>query len=254
MFSIFPVESTLSVRLQDRRGFLRASFGTSVAATAAIASKSKAFGATRQERAAILFFMAGGPSHIDMYDMKPDAVPEIRGPFQPIDTRVNGLQVCELMPGHVEISDRLAVIRSITHGLSVHDDATHWLQTGYPLLNARQRGQTHPSQGSVVSRIRGANQVGMPPYICIPEDYRSHMGFYEGAAYLGVRHLALNGGGDPSLGNYRSPEFNLPAEVTLPRLDDRQNLLRSLDRMKCVTRKKSPSITTSARCSGRRSS
>ena len=132
---------------------------------------------------------------------------------------------------HVEISDRLSIIRSITHNLGIHDDATHWVQTGYPLLNARQRGQTHPSQGSVVSKVRGANQPGMPPYICIPEDYRSHMGFYEGAAYLGVRHLALNGGGDPKLGNYRPPEFNLPADVTLPRLEDRQNLLHSLDRL-----------------------
>lgn len=224
-------ESTLSVRLQNRRGFLHASFASAAALTGAMSSNSRAFGAGRHENAAILFFMAGGPSHIDMYDMKPGAVAEVRGPFRPIDTRVEGLQVCELMPRHVEVADRLAIIRSITHGLGVHDDATHWVQTGYPLLNARQRGQTHPSQGAVVAKIRGANQPGMPPYICIPEDYRSHMGFYEGAAYLGVRYVALNAGGDPSLGNYRPPEFKLPADVTLPRLEDRQNLLHALDRM-----------------------
>jgi hypothetical protein len=163
--------------------------------------------------------------------MKPEMVAEIRGPFRPIDTRVPGMAVCELMPRHVEIADRLAVIRSTTHNLSVHDDATHWVQTGYPLLNARQRGQTHPSQGSVVARVRGAGQIGVPPYVCIPEDYRTHAGFYEGSAYLGARYLGLNAGGDPSLGNYLPPEFALPAEVTLPRLDDRQNLMQALDRL-----------------------
>ncbi len=231
MRSLFPAESTLSVRLQDRRGFLRASFGSATAATGTLAANSTAFGAARQEGAAILFFMAGGPSHIDMYDMKPDAGPEIRGPFRPIATRVEGMQVCELLPRHVEISDRLAVIRSITHGLSVHDDATHWVQTGYPLLNAAAPGKLIHRKGRSSRRSAGRIQPGMPPYICIPEDYRSHMGFYEGAAYLGVRYVALNGGGDPSLGNYRPPEFNLPAEVTLPRLEDRQNLLHSLDRL-----------------------
>ncbi|MBI3862810.1 MAG: DUF1501 domain-containing protein [Planctomycetia bacterium] len=227
----FPPNLTLRVRLQSRRGFLQAAFASAAAATAgSVGAHNAAAGGARHEAAAILFFLAGGPSHIDMYDMKPDAGPELRGPFQPIATRVPGLDVCELMPRHREIADRLAVIRSVTHNLSVHDDATHWIQTGYPLLNARQRGQTHPSQGSAVARLRGARRPGMAPYICIPEDYRTHAGFYEGAAYLGPRYLALNAGGDPSLGNYRPPEFTLPAEVTLPRLDDRRRLLGALDR------------------------
>lgn len=225
----------LCVRLQDRRGFLRASFAGGAAAAGAIsASPSVASGGgtgSANGTAAIVFFLAGGPSHIDTYDMKPDVSAEIRGPFSPIDTNVTGLQVCELMPCHVEIADRLAVIRSITHDLSVHDDATHWVQTGYPLLGARQRGQTHPSQGAVVANVCVANAAAVPSYICIPEDYRTHAGFYEGAAYLGPRYQALNAGGDPSLGNFRPPEFKLPAEVTLPRLDDRQNLLHALDRL-----------------------
>lgn len=231
MALFFPPESTLRVRLPSRRGFLQAAFASAAAATGGVPGvRTAQADVARHESAAILFFLAGGPSHIDMYDMKPDAGPEIRGPFRPIGTRVPGLDVCELMPRHSAIADRLAVIRSVTHNLSVHDDATHWIQTGYPLLNARQRGQTHPSQGSVVAKVRGALRPGMAPYICIPEDYRSHAGFYEGSAYLGPRCVALNAGGDPSLGNYRPPEFSLPAEVTLPRLEDRQHLLGALDR------------------------
>ncbi|MFN0055812.1 MAG: DUF1501 domain-containing protein [Planctomycetales bacterium] len=228
-----PLTPSLLVRLQGRRGFLKASFGLAglMASAETGAGRLAAENARGNGKGVIHFFMAGGPSHLDMYDMKPEAPAEVRGPFQSIATTLPGLSVCELLPRHVAIADRLAVIRSISHDLSVHDDATHWIQTGYPLLNARQKGQTHPSQGAVISKVRGPNQPGMPPYVCIPEDYRTHMGFYEGAAYLGQRYLALNAGGDPSLGNYRPPDFQLPMEVTLPRLDDRQALRQSLDRL-----------------------
>ncbi|MEY4181267.1 MAG: hypothetical protein RLY70_4842 [Planctomycetota bacterium] len=187
---------------------------------------------TGRGRAIILFWLAGGPSHLDMYDMKPEAVAEIRGPFRPIDTNLPGLQVCDLMPAHAAIADRLAVVRSISHDLAVHDDASHWVQTGYPLLNARQRGQQNPCQGSVVSAVHGANRPGLPPYVCIPEDYRRHMGFYQTSAYLSARHNAVNAGGDPSLGNYRPPDFTLPDSLTLERLEDRRSLQRSLDRFR----------------------
>ena len=183
-----------------------------------------------KDRSIILFWMAGGPSHIDTYDPKPDATAEIRGPFGTIDTKVPGMQLSGLLPMQAKLAERLTIIRSISHNLAVHDDGSHWMQTGYPLLNARARGQTHPAEGTVVSRLKGAKAPGMPAYVCIPEDYRSHMGFYQTAAYLGSKYNALNGGGDPSLGNYRPPEFSLPKTVPLARLDDRKNLLSSLDR------------------------
>lgn len=183
----------------------------------------------RRDTAMILFWMAGGPSHIDTYDMKPAAPAEIRGPFQQLATSQPGFGVCELMPRHAQIADKLAVIRSIAHNLSVHDDASHWVQTGFPLLNARERGQQQPSQGAVVSRLRGARQPGMPAYVCIPEAYNSRRGFYQAATYLGSRYDALNAGGDPTLGNYRQPEFTLPAGLTVPRLENRRELLKQMN-------------------------
>jgi len=226
------MDASLRVRPLNRRGFLQlGSLGLGGLSLANLQRARAAGVATRTDRAVILFFQAGGPSHLDTYDPKPRAVPEIRGPFTPLETTLPGWQVSELLPGHARIARHVSLVRSVTHNLSVHDDATHWLQTGYPLLNARQRGQTHPSQGSVIAKFRGANQPGLPPYVCVPEDYRSHLGFYERAAYLGNRYLALNAGGDPSLGNYRPPEFTPPPTITLPRLDDRQQLLRSLDRL-----------------------
>lgn len=223
-----------SVRLCDgvnRRGFLRiGSLGVAGLSLSDImkAQQTQAAGA-RSETAVILFFQAGGASHIDMYDMKPQMPAEVRGPFQPIATNQSGFDVCELMPMHARVADRMAVIRSIKHHLAVHDDATHWLQTGWPLLNARQAGQRNPSQGSVISALSSPGDVAMPPYVAIPEDYRRHMGFYEGPAFLSTRHAALDAGGDPSLGNYRPPEFKLPADVVMSRLNDRRGLMQEFD-------------------------
>jgi hypothetical protein len=195
-----------------------------------LAAKEQQSAAARRDVSVILFFMAGGPSHIDMYDMKPEQPHEVRGPFSPIKTNLDGLDVCDLMPRHATIADKLSVVRSISHDLSVHDDATHWLQTGYPLLNARQKGQKNPSQGSVVSYFRTtADNSAMPPYVCIPEDYRRHLGFYEHAAFLSSRHNALDAGGDPSLGNYRPPNFALPKDINVDRIRNRRELFGSLD-------------------------
>jgi uncharacterized protein (DUF1501 family) len=190
---------------------------------------------SRKDTAVILLWMAGGPSHIDMVDMKPNAMAEVRGPFSPIRTNTTGIEVCELLPGHVEIADKLAIVRSLHHDLGVHDDASHWVQTGYPLLNARQRGQQHPAQGAVVSKLRGANAPGMPAYVCVPESYRRHMGFYQLSTYLSSRHDPLDAGGDPSLGNYRPPDFALPDGFAATRLEDRRGMLHQLDRLAAET-------------------
>ncbi len=226
--NVLPTATSL-----DRRSFLTlgALPPLGMALPQLLAASDQPTAATRQDVSIILFFMAGGPSHIDMYDMKPDQPAEVRGPFSPIETNLPGLSVCDLMPRHAAIADKLSVIRSITHDLSVHDDATHWLQTGYPLLNARQKGQQNPSQGSVVSYFRSDAAKAMPPYVCIPEDYRRHLGFYEHAAFLSSRHNALDAGGDPSLGNYRPPNFALPKEINVGRIQDRRQLFGALDQL-----------------------
>jgi hypothetical protein len=214
-----------------RRSFLRIGSlglaGLSLADT--LEARGEPGAGRRRADAVILLFMAGGPSHLDTYDMKPDAPADVRGPFRPIRTRVPGLEVSELLPRHVPISPHLSVIRSLTHELSVHDDGTHWLQTGHPLLNARARGQQHPSQGSVVSALRGPNRTGVPAYACVPDDYMTHMGFYEGPAFLGARHAAFSTGADPSVSRYRRPDFLLPVGLSSSRLKRRHDLLRGVD-------------------------
>ena len=214
----------------SRRGFLRiGSLGMAGLTLPEILRARAVQADQRRDTAVILFWMAGGPSHLDTYDMKPAAPVEVRGPFAPIETNLPGLAVCDLLPRHAAIADRLAVIRSFTHGYGVHDDAQHLVQTGYALLNARERGQQHPADGAVASYLRGANHPEMPAYVCIPEDYQSHAGFYQAPAFLGPRYNALNGGGDPTLGNYRLPEFALPASLTADRLNNRRALLGQID-------------------------
>lgn len=211
-----------------RRAVLQ--WGAAATALAAHPGRTRAAPATTGNDTAVIFFhMAGGPSHLDMYDMKPTAPAQVRGPFSPIQTTLPGLDICELMPRQVAIAKHLSVIRSVTHTLAVHDDASHWVQTGYPLPNARAKGQQNPAEGAVVARLRGPNQPDVPAYVCIPEDYRSHAGFYQAAAYLGSRYNAVNSGGDPTLGNFRPPEFALPKELHLGRLDNRRELLKRLD-------------------------
>lgn len=216
----------------SRRGVLQVgalSLAGLVGRDLAAADLESTVGGISNKTSVILLWMAGGPSHIDTYDFKPQAPAEVRGPFKQISTNLPGLDVCELMPRHAAIADKLAVIRSLHHTLADHDDASHWVQTGYPLPQARQRGQQQPCQGAVVAKLRGPSEPGVPPYVCVPEDYRSHLGFYQAATYLGSRYNAVNAGGDPLIGKYRPPEFQLPTEVDLNRFSNRRELLRSID-------------------------
>lgn len=188
--------------------------------------------ASRRDTAVILYWMAGGPSHIDTYDMKPAAPAETRGPFQAMPTRVPGLSLCELLPGHARVADKLAIVRSLHHANSNHLDAAHWAQTGYHVPNIMGRGQHYPAQGAVVSHLRGPNQPGMPPYVCLPEAYSPNLGFYQQSAYLGAEHNPVNGGGEPGYrGRILQPQFLPPRELSLPRVADRRELLRRMDGM-----------------------
>lgn len=185
---------------------------------------------SRKDTSVILYWMSGGPSHIDMYDMKPDAPAEVRGPFRPVPTRASGLSLCELLPGHVRVADKLAIVRSLQHHNYDHFDAAHWVQTGYHIPKIMGRGQLYPCQGSVVSQIRGANQRGMPPYMCIPEAYSPRLAFFQEAAYLGADHNPVNAGGEPAYrGRIMRPQFSLSEELSVKRTEDRRELLRRID-------------------------
>jgi hypothetical protein len=185
----------------------------------------------RRDTAVIVYFMAGGPSHIDTWDMKPNAPAEVRGPFRPIKTRQPGLELCELLPCQAQVADKFSLVRSLRHSNSNHFDATHWIQTSYHEPNIMGRGQSFPSQGSVASQLRGPNKPGMPPYVCIPQAYSPARSFFEQGGFLGASHNPVNGGGPPYFGGVREPEFVLPEHLALARVTDRRELGQRLDAM-----------------------
>src|SRR5208283_778906 len=123
--------------------------------------------ARARDTSVILFWLSGGPGHMETWDPKPDAVREYRGPFGAIPTKVPGIQFGELLPCQARLMDRLAVIRTVNHGSGDHTKANHWMLTAYegPRFDAQDLAQLKPALGSCVSRLRGPNQPGIPPYV-----------------------------------------------------------------------------------------
>jgi hypothetical protein len=179
--------------------------------------------AASRHKAVIMVYLPGGPSHIDMYDMKPDAPVEYRGEFKPIPTNVPGIDICELMPLQARIADQFAILRALK---TVERHNPYELFTGVPTLNATEIGSNRlrPAFGSVVSRLRGS--ASMPPYVSIGNHRNLLPVDPETPAYLGVKHQPLCFGG-PELAN-----MSLPPEMSMERFADRKALLTSFDRLR----------------------
>ncbi len=169
-------------------------------------------------RSCILIWLDGGPSHLESFDLKPDAPAEVRGPFRAIDTNVPGIKLCEHLARTAVVCDKLAILRSVTSPLGEHGLAHHYLLTGYhptPVLE-------YPSLGSVVSRMQVASSA-LPGYVAIPE-LRSG-----GAGYLGQRFEPFSTRGDLSSPHARIRDLDLYPEVTDLRLARRREFLHSMD-------------------------
>jgi Protein of unknown function (DUF1501) len=177
---------------------------------------------TRPGRAksCILLWLDGGPSHLETFDLKPDAPSEVRGPFQPIATKVPGTQICELLPNTAQITDKIAIIRSMTSPLGEHGIAHAYLLTGYkpsPVVE-------YPSYGAVVAHLRGGQHT-LPPYVAIP-DYRSHAG----SGFLGAAHRPFSTGGDPAKPDFRVRDLDFFPGVTAGRMERRREFVAQLER------------------------
>jgi len=179
-----------------------------------------------RETSVILFWMWGGPSQLETYDMKPDAPSEFRGPLSPIRTNVPGIEICEYMPLQAKIADKFSIIRSLHHKMSSHNDGSIEVLTGKtpvvpdPTSQARSK---HPDFGMVASRIRGARPDGMPQYVGAQK-----APFMTNPGYLSVSHKAFETG-DPSKAGFAPQNLTLSTGLDNGRLDDRKNLLSQFD-------------------------
>jgi hypothetical protein len=184
----------------------------------------------------ILVCLPGGPSHLDMYDMKPDAPAEYRGEFKPIPTSVPGIQICEHLPLLARRTDKLALVRSMTHSDVNHLTATHYLLTGraVPRPDA-PRAEDWPGYGAVLAKL-GRSAGALPPFVSMmPKVPDGAPRFVEqshgqGAGLLGLPYEPMRIDADASKPGYQVADVALHADVPRERADRRRALLRDLDR------------------------
>src|SRR5262249_7220900 len=150
----------------SRRDFLRVGALTLGGLTLPNLLRARAGNAGSGAKSVIMIYLGGAPSHIDMYDLKPDAPAEIRGEFKPISSNVPGFDVCELMPLQAKIADKLALVRNMRF-TEVDHICTEFV-TGYPgRVVSSEPQRRHPDFGSVVSRLAPANRSGLPSYVLL---------------------------------------------------------------------------------------
>jgi hypothetical protein len=166
-------------------------------------------------KAVIMVYLEGGPSHLDLYDMKPDAPVEIRGGFKPIRTNVPGLDICELMPQQAKVADKLAIVRGIRFA---GQHAANELLSGVGILDRKRR----PALGCVVSKLEGRRPL--PPYVSLADKLFGDDP--ESPAYLGAAYRPFKPGGSGL------DTLALPAGLDLERVGDRKEVLRSLDTLR----------------------
>jgi len=179
-------------------------------------------------KACILLWLDGGPSHLETFDLKPNAPLEVRGPFQAINTNVSGIQISELLPETAKVTDKLAIIRSMTSPLGEHGLANQYLLTGYKPSPVLQ----YPSFGSVLAHMRPSRHdaqlatvpaSAMPPYIAIPESRSA------GAGFLGEQFEPFVTGGDPSKPDFQVRDLDFFPGVDETRLRRRRDFLAEFD-------------------------
>src|SRR5437764_1220168 len=219
---------------RTRRDFLRLGttsvFGLGFTLPELLARQAHAAdqGKTTKDISLIFLFLHGGMSHLDTFDLKPDAPAEFRGDFKPIDTNVPGVQISEHLPCVARCMDKIALVRSFRHNNSDHGPADHYMLTGYfpqagfnPTLKPNNQ---RPAHGAVIARKLGP-RGSVPPYVCLPKMHPSC-----GSAYLGAGAAPFVIEADPNAPGFTVPDIVPPPVLEAARLEDRKGLLGKLDR------------------------
>lgn len=186
--------------------------------------QSAAVGTTPRDASVIFVELAGGPTHFETYDPKPSAPVEYRGPLQAIPTSLPGVAFSELMVEQAKIAHLLVVLRAVAHQNNSHDTSSHLTQTGHYKLGEKGGANSFPSIGSLTSRIRGANEAGLPAYVAVPSAMRNGKASFAGAGFN-----PFETGSDPNSGSFQVNNLALTSGLTLERLEDRRSLQRFLD-------------------------
>jgi uncharacterized protein (DUF1501 family) len=170
-------------------------------------------------KAAIFVNLGGGPTHMDTFDLKPDAPAEYRGEFNPIKTNVPGMEISEHLPKLAKCADKYVILRGVSHTLAAHEFGTLYMNTG----NRPIPSLDFPGYGAVVSKELPAPS-DLPSFVAVPNTPQR-------AGYLGVQYAPLSTNSSPLMGKpYTVRGISLSGGITVTEVEKRRNLLKDLDR------------------------
>ena len=171
-------------------------------------------------KSVIQIFLPGGMAHQESWDPKPYAPTEYRGPFGTINTSIKGIKFSQNLKHTAKIADKMTIIRSMAHGEAAHERGTHNMFTGYKPSPALQ----YPAMGSVVAHELGPNN-NLPPYVCVP----SVPNEFANSGYLSSAFGPFAIGSEPSRGDFKVRDLNMPGGVDNTRFNRRRSLLETVD-------------------------
>ncbi len=222
----------------SRRSFLKlgvsgmASLGLSQVLQAR--AQSAAVSGSTRNTSVILIWLDGGPSHMDLYDMKPDAPAEYRGIWRPMRTRVPGFDITELFPKQARVTNLFSIVRSLHHDTGDHFAGGHRMLTAKDMgVSGANNQQRFPGIGAIAARQLGPRRRGMPAYVGVPN--AASIGLnpgYFGGHMLGAQYDPFQPGGDPNSPTYSVQNLNLADGLTLARIEDRRSLIRHFDTLR----------------------
>lgn len=162
--------------------------------------------------------LQGGPTHMDTFDLKPDAPSEYRGELNPIKTNVSGVEISELLPNLARQADKFAILRGVSHTLAAHELGTKYMLTGNRPLPSLE----YPALGAIAAKELPTPD-DLPPYVAIPRTE-------QGPGYLGLQYGPLSTNSTPKLGQaYNVRGVGLQSGITLSEVSRREKLLASVD-------------------------
>ncbi len=211
----------------SRRGFLHVGLlgGLGLSLPQFLSMKAKAqqkHYKTREgiAKSVIQIFLPGGMAHQESWDPKPYAPTEYRGPFGTINTSIKGIKFSQNLKHTAKIADKMTIIRSMAHGEAAHERGTHNMFTGYKPSPALE----YPAMGSVVAHELGPNN-NLPPYVCVP----SVPNEFANSGYLSSAFGPFAIGSEPSRGDFKVRDLNMPDGVDDTRFNRRRSLLETVD-------------------------
>ncbi len=196
--------------------------------------RAESSGASRRsDRSVILIWLDGGPSHLDLYDMKPEAPAEFRGIWSPIRTNVPGIEITELFPLQAKVADKFSIVRSLHHDTGDHFAGGHRMLTTKDMgVSGANTAGRFPFIGSIVSKELGPRHRSMPAHVAVP--VASSIGLVPGyfsGNWMGLQYDPFQTGGDPSSPDFKVANLNLQTGMSIERLQYRRALTSDLDKL-----------------------